>query len=182
MKRPESIKALRDSGYQPVTVKQEMRRNLVSLIEKGENLFPGIVGYEKTVLPQIENAMLSGHDFILLGLRGQAKTRILRQLVRFLDEWVPAIEGCEVNDDPLNPICPACKRRVAAEGDQVPVRWIHRDDRYRPDPVRCGNVCFEVLDQSRHGSLGKSIHARSIAGDGLQRHSMQGALPTLRTR
>src|SRR5438552_2401818 len=131
MKRPESIKALRDSGYQPVTVKQEMRPNLVSLIEKGENLFPGIVGYEKTVLPQIENAMLSGHDFILLGLRGQAKTRILRQLIRFLDEWVPAIEGCEVNDDPLNPICPGCKRRAAESGGELPVRWIAREERYR---------------------------------------------------
>jgi len=131
MKKPETIKALKVSGYAPQTVKQEMRRNLVCMIERGENLFPGIVGYEKTVLPQIENAMLSGHDFILLGLRGQAKTRILRQLVRFLDEWTPAIEGCELNDDPLNPICPACKRRVSLEGDQVPVRWIHRDERYR---------------------------------------------------
>ena len=74
---------------------------------------------------------MSGHDFILLGLRGQAKTRILRALIRFLDEWIPAIDGCELNDEPLNPICPACKRRVAIEGDAVPVRWIHRDDRYR---------------------------------------------------
>src|SRR6267378_4383798 len=131
MKRPESIKALKVSGYRPQTVKQEMRRILVGMIERGENLFPGIVGYEKTVLPQIENALMSGHDFILLGLRGQAKTRILRQLVRFLDEWAPAIEGCELNDDPLNPVCPACKRRVATEGDGVPIRWIHRDERYR---------------------------------------------------
>ncbi len=131
MKKPEAIKALRVSGYTPQTVKQEMRRNLVSMIERGETLFPGIVGYEKTVLPQIENAIMSGHDFILLGLRGQAKTRILRQLTRFLDEWSPAIEGCELNDDPLNPICPSCKRRIALEGDNVPVRWIHRDERYR---------------------------------------------------
>jgi magnesium chelatase subunit I len=131
MKRPESIKALKVSGYRPQTVKQEMRRNLVGMIERGEVLFPGIVGYEKTVLPQIENALMSGHDFILLGLRGQAKTRILRQLVRFLDEWIPAIEGCELNDDPLNPVCAVCKNRVAAEGDEVPIRWIHRDERYR---------------------------------------------------
>src|SRR3989441_12923005 len=131
MKKPETIKTLKVSGYTPHTVKQEMRRNLVCMIERGENLFPGIVGYEKTVLPQIENAMLSGHDFILLGLRGQAKTRILRQLVHFLDEWAPAIEGCELNDDPLNPICPSCKRRVLAEGDAGPIRWIHRDERDR---------------------------------------------------
>ncbi|MBI4364644.1 MAG: AAA family ATPase [Candidatus Latescibacteria bacterium] len=131
MKRPQSIKELRVSGYQPRTVKQEMRKNLVLMIERGEVLFPGIIGYEKTVLPQIENAIMSGHDFILLGLRGQAKTRILRALVRFLDEWIPAIDGCELNDDPLNPICPACRRRVSIEGDEVPVRWIHCDDRYR---------------------------------------------------
>src|SRR6266446_7155320 len=131
MKKPETIKGLRVTDYRPQTVKQEMRRNLVSMIERGENLFPGIVGYEKTVLPQIENAIMSGHDFILLGLRGQAKTRILRQLTRFLDEWSPAFEGCELNDDPLNPICPSCKRRVLAEGDAVPIRWIHRDERYR---------------------------------------------------
>src|SRR5437868_5300920 len=100
MKRPETIKALQLTGYRPQTVKQEMRRNLVGMIERGETLFPGIVGYEKTVLPQIENAIFSGHDFILLGLRGQAKTRLLRQLTRFLDEYIPAIEGCEINDDP----------------------------------------------------------------------------------
>src|SRR5258705_12916637 len=131
MKKPETLKALKATDYRSQTVKQEMRRNLVGRIEGGENLFPGIVGYEKTVLPQIENAILSGHDFILLGLRGQAKTRILRQLTRFLDEWMPAIEGCELNDDPLNPICSSCKRRVAAEGDALPIRWIHRDERYR---------------------------------------------------
>jgi len=131
MKRPETIKELKVTAYKPRTVKQEMRRNLVGFIDRKETLFPGIVGYEKTVLPQIENAVLSGHDFILLGLRGQAKTRILRALVRFLDEWMPAIEGCEVNDDPLNPICPACVRRVSMEGDEVPIRWIHRDERYR---------------------------------------------------
>src|SRR5258705_3370649 len=131
MKRPETIKGLKVTDYRPQTVKQEMRRNLVGMIERGENLFPGIVGYEKTVLPQIENAIMSGHDFILLGLRGQAKTRILRQLTRFLDEWSPAIEGCELTDDPLNPICSSCRRRVLAEGDALPIRWIHRDERYR---------------------------------------------------
>ena len=131
MKRPQTIKELRLSGYAHKTVKQEMRKNLVALIEAGEELFPGIVGYEKTVLPQIENAILSGHDFILLGLRGQAKTRILRALVRFLDEWIPAIDGCEINDDPLQPSCHVCKQRVSLEGDATPVRWIARESRYR---------------------------------------------------
>ncbi|HEX7078321.1 MAG TPA: AAA family ATPase [Candidatus Eisenbacteria bacterium] len=108
-----------------------MRRNLIVAMERGENRFPGIVGYDRTVLPQIENAVLSGHDFILLGLRGQAKTRLLRSLSRFLDEWQPAVDGCELNDDPLAPICPVCRRRAAEEGDALPVRWIHRDERYR---------------------------------------------------
>jgi magnesium chelatase subunit I len=137
MSRPQTIKELRDSGYKPRTVKQEMRQNLIAAMEKGtgtpdtESRFPGIVGYDRTVIPQIENAILSGHDFILLGLRGQAKTRLLRSMSRFLDEWVPAIEGCELNDDPLNPICHTCKRRIAEQGDKVAVRWIHRDERYR---------------------------------------------------
>jgi magnesium chelatase subunit I len=137
MSRPQTIKELRDSGYKPRTVKQEMRQNLIAAMEKGpgtpdtESRFPGIVGYDRTVIPQIENAILSGHDFILLGLRGQAKTRLLRSLGRFLDEWIPAIDGCELNDDPLNPICHSCKRRLAEQGDKVAVRWIHRDERYR---------------------------------------------------
>jgi len=131
MTRPQTLKQLRDSGHTPRTVKQEMRTNLIAAIESGENRFPGIVGYDKTALPQIENAILSGHDFILLGLRGQAKTRILRSLSRFLDEWIPAVDGCEINDDPMNPLCPVCQRRVEVEGDNLPVRWIHRSERYR---------------------------------------------------
>jgi len=131
MKRPQTVKELKDSGYKARTVKREMRENLIRALEKGETLFPGIVGYEKTVIPQIENAILSGHDFILLGLRGQAKTRILRALPRFLDEWSPAIDGCEVNDDPLQPICHACLARIQMHADEIPIRWVHRDDRYR---------------------------------------------------
>ena len=131
MKRPQTIDELKDTGYSPGTVKQEMRRNLIRAIERGEDRFPGIVGYEKTALPQIENAILSGHDFILLGLRGQAKTRLLRSLYRFLDEWIPAIDGCEINDDPLRPLCHACRRRVELEGGRVAIRWIPREERYR---------------------------------------------------
>jgi len=131
MERPQTIQQLRLTGYQPRTVKEEMRANLMAAMERKETLFPGIVGYDRTVIPQIENAILSGHDFILLGLRGQAKTRLLRALSRFLDEWVPAIEGCDLNDDPLKPVCAACKRRVEESGDEVPLRWIHRSERYR---------------------------------------------------
>ncbi len=119
MKRAQTVKQLRDSGYAPRTVKQEMRANMIRAIEGDEPRFPGIVGYDKTALPQIENAILSGHDFILLGLRGQAKTRILRSLYRFLDEWIPAIDGCEIHDDPLRPDLPglpAAHRRAGRRG------------------------------------------------------------------
>ena len=131
MNRPQTVKQLRDSGYTHRTVKQEMRANLIAAIERGDTRFPGIVGYDKTALPQIENAIMSGHDFILLGLRGQAKTRILRALPRFLDEWMPAVDGCEIQDDPLHPVCPACQRRAAESGGELPVRWIPREERYR---------------------------------------------------
>ena len=113
-----------------VSVKKEMRRNLLRAIERNESLFPGVHGYEDTVIPQIANALLSGHNFILLGLRGQAKSRILRGLVQFLDPGIPVIEGCEINDNPLQPICRACRERTAAEGDNTPIRWLPRDQRF----------------------------------------------------
>jgi magnesium chelatase subunit I len=111
-------------------VKNEIRRNLLRAIEKGETLFPGVHGYEDTVIPQIVNALLSRHNFILLGLRGQAKSRILRGLVSLLDAEIPVIAGCEINDDPLKPICRACRERVAAEGDNTPIAWMPRDNRF----------------------------------------------------
>jgi magnesium chelatase subunit I len=103
---PTTIRELRESGYEVRPIREEMRRNLICRIESGEELFPGIVGYEETVLPQIENAILSGQDMILLGERGQAKTRLARALISLLDEQIPAIEGCEINDDPYEPIVP----------------------------------------------------------------------------
>ena len=112
------------------TVKQEMRRNLVGRLRAGETLLPGIVGYEETVLPQLANAIISGHDVILLGERGQAKSRIMRSLVSLLDEHVPAIAGCEINDHPFAPICRRCLDLVEREGDAVPIAWIERDRRY----------------------------------------------------
>ena len=118
---PRTVGELRRSGYQVLGVKEEMRKNLVAKIRRREELFPGIVGYDQTVIPQVENAILSGQDVILLGERGQAKTRIARSLVGLLDDEVPAIAGCEINDDPFQPICRACKDRVAAEGDEVPI-------------------------------------------------------------
>jgi magnesium chelatase subunit I len=112
------------------SVKHEMRRNLLRAIERNEPLFPGVHGYEDTVVPQLINALLSRHNFILLGLRGQAKSRILRGLVQFLDPEIPVIAGCEINDNPLRPICRSCKERIAAEGDNTPMAWLPRDQRY----------------------------------------------------
>jgi magnesium chelatase subunit I len=113
-----------------ISVKNELRRNLLCAIEKDEPLFPGVHGYEDTVIPQIVNALLSRHNFILLGLRGQAKSRILRGLAQLLDSEIPVVAGCEINDSPLQPICRACREKIAAEGDQTPIAWMPRDQRY----------------------------------------------------
>jgi magnesium chelatase subunit I len=112
------------------SVHEEVRDNLIGKLRSGEALFPGIVGYDETVIPQLVNALLSQHNFILLGLRGQAKTRLLRALVSLLDEALPVMAGCEINDDPLAPICGACRARIAAEGDATPIAWLPRDRRY----------------------------------------------------
>ncbi|MEX2467409.1 MAG: magnesium chelatase [Gemmatimonadota bacterium] len=128
--RPTTLGALKASGYASRTVKDEMRQNLVQKLRDGEELFPGIQGYEDTVVPQIVNAVLARHDFILLGLRGQAKSRILRQLVSLLDERIPILAGSEVNDDPLAPISKFGKLLVAEHGDDTPIEWVDRDHRY----------------------------------------------------
>ncbi|HEV8395425.1 MAG TPA: hypothetical protein VGQ37_14195 [Vicinamibacterales bacterium] len=112
------------------SVHEEVRDNLIEKLRAGGTLFPGIVGYDDTVLPQLVNALLSRHHFILLGLRGQAKTRLLRALVTLLDETIPVMPGCEINDDPLEPICSACRAQVAEAGDRTPVTWLERDARY----------------------------------------------------
>src|SRR5437870_3784197 len=121
---------LRRSSRRSRPVKQEIRDNLVRKLQSGERLFPGIIGYDDTVVPQLVNAILSRHNFILLGLRGQAKSRILRALVDLLDERIPVVPGCEIHDDPLNPICGACRARVAQEGDRLPIGWLARDARF----------------------------------------------------
>jgi magnesium chelatase subunit I len=112
------------------SVHQEVRENLIEKLRRNEPLFPGIVGYDDTVIPQVVNALLSQHNFILLGLRGQAKTRLLRALVTLLDESIPVMTGCEINDDPLAPICSACRARIAEQGDGTPISWLARDARY----------------------------------------------------
>src|SRR5262245_33685618 len=130
MTRPRTIAELRQSGYQPRSVKQELRDNLIARLRRGDSLFAGIIGYEETVVPQIENAILSGQDIVFLGERGQAKTRMARLLVTLLDEAVPALAGCEINDEPFAPICQACRVRVAEQGDAAEVMWVPRDRRY----------------------------------------------------
>ena len=128
--RPRTIGDLRESGYETLPVKAEIRKNLIRRIRKGETLFPGIVGFDDSVIPQLENAILAGQDIILLGERGQAKSRLIRNMVDLLDDAVPAIDGCELNCDPFVPICAECKAAVAEHGDDLPLRWMTRDERY----------------------------------------------------
>jgi magnesium chelatase subunit I len=128
--KPATIGQLRESGYRALSVKDEMRQNLIRMMRAGDELFPGVIGYEDSVIPQIENAILSGQDIVLLGERGQAKTRIARSLVNLLDAETPIVAGCEINDDPFNPMCRTCRTRIAEEGDETPVHWIPREQRY----------------------------------------------------
>jgi magnesium chelatase subunit I len=154
---------LRAAGYRVRSVKDEMRANLLAKIARGENTFPGIHGYERTVVPAIHNAILSKHDIILLGLRGQAKTRILRSLTALLDERIPVIEGCEINDSPFAPTCKRCRRLAVERGDELPVAWMTRDERYREklatpdvtvadligdiDPIKAANQRLTYADE-----------------------------------
>src|SRR6266542_6499652 len=130
MSRPATISELRASGYPDRTVKEELRANLLARLSLGEQLFPSVVGFDASVLPALERGILAGHDLILLGERGQAKTRLIRNVVGLLDEEAPAIAGCEVNDHPYRPICARCRALVASEGDAVPLSWIGREQRY----------------------------------------------------
>lgn len=128
--RPLTLGQLRESGYRPEPVKLEMRRNLIARLRSGETLFPGIVGYDDTVVPALTNAVLGRHNFILLGLRGQAKSRILRQLVELLDPEIPVLAGSEVNDDPFAPISKQGRELVREAGDSAPIVWLEREARY----------------------------------------------------
>ncbi|RSK44542.1 sigma 54-interacting transcriptional regulator [Hymenobacter perfusus] len=125
-----TLGALKKSGYQPRSVKQELRDNLIKKLQSKEDVFPGIFGYEETVIPELQRAILAGHHINLLGLRGQAKTRIARLLIGLLDEWVPVVAGSELNDDPLQPLSVFAKNLIAEHGDNTPVTWMGRQDRY----------------------------------------------------
>lgn len=131
MGRPTTLGELRASGYEVVPVKEEMRRNLVRMLRSGEPVFPGVIGFDETVIPQIVNAVLARHDFLLLGLRGQAKTRLVRSLVNLLDEFIPVVAGSPVNDDPFAPLSKQARRMREEMGDDLPVEWLPRDRRYQ---------------------------------------------------
>jgi len=130
MHQPRTLGELKKSNYKTHGVKDEMRANLIRKLAASECVFPGIIGFEDTVTPQIANAILSRHNFILLGLRGQAKSRILRSLINLLDQEIPTIAGCEINDDPLQPICRACTEMVRERGDATPIAYLSREHRY----------------------------------------------------
>jgi magnesium chelatase subunit I len=127
---PRTLGDLRASGWRSEAVHQELRRNAAARIAQGRPLVEGVLGFEQTVLPQLENAVLAGHDIILLGERGQAKTRIVRSLVDLLDEWLPVVAGSELRDDPLRPVSLQARERVAEEGDRTPIEWVHRSLRF----------------------------------------------------
>ncbi len=128
--KPTTIGELRATGHACEPVKHELRRNLLARLRAGDELFPGIVGFDETVIPQICNAIISGHNLILLGERGQAKSRIMRSLTNLLDEEVPVVAGCEINDHPYGPICRRCRDLVAEKGERTPVDWLRRERRY----------------------------------------------------
>ncbi len=125
-----TVGELRASGHEFTSVKSEMRRNLIARLRTGEDPFPGILGFDQTVRPHLERALIAGHDVILLGERGQGKTRLIRTLTGLLDEWSPVVTGCEINDHPFAPVCVRCVRLAAEMGDELPVTWRHRDLRY----------------------------------------------------
>lgn len=174
--QPKTLGELRARGYQPQSVKAEMRKNLLERLRTGEALFPGIVGYEETVIPQIENALLSQHDMLFLGLRGQGKTRMLRMLVNFLDPVIPVISGSEVNDDPLAPISKYGRDMLDRYGDDCPIGWLPREKRYHeklatPD-VTIADLIGEI-DLIKHAE-GKHLASEDVMHFGLIPRSHRG--------
>lgn len=173
---PRTLRDLKASGYRSRSVKSEIRRNLIEKLRRQEPLFPGIIGYDETVVPQIQNALLSRHDLLLLGLRGQGKTRLLRMLVQLLDPHLPVIAGSEVNDDPLCPISRFGRDMLAKHGDDCPIAWIDRDRRYHeklatPD-VSIADLVGEI-DLIKHAE-GKHLASEEVLHFGLIPRSHRG--------
>lgn len=154
---------LKASGYQSKSIKEELRQNLMAKLSKNEKSFEGIIGYDATVLPQLERAILSKHNINLLGLRGQAKTRLARGMVRLLDEWIPVVEGSEINDDPLSPLSHYAQTLIKEKGDDTPINWLHREERFYEklatpdvtvadligdvDPIKAANLKLSYADE-----------------------------------
>lgn len=163
IKKIKTLGELKDSGYQPRSIKEEIRQNLIAKLKKGDTTFSGIVGYEDTVIPDVERALLSKHNILFLGLRGQAKTRMARQMVELLDEYIPCVAGSDINDDPINPVSRFAEEEIATHGDETPIHWIHRSERYGEklatpdvsvadligdiDPIKAANLKLSFADE-----------------------------------
>ncbi|PZR22036.1 MAG: magnesium chelatase [Citrobacter freundii] len=162
MQKAKTLGELKKSGYKTKSIKEEIRQNLIGNLQKNETSFPGIVGYEDTVIPDVERALLSKHNILFLGLRGQAKTRMARQMINLLDEYIPVIPGSDINDDPLNPITQYARDLIAEKGDATPIEWLHRTQRYGEklatpdvsvadligdvDPIKAANLKLSFAD------------------------------------
>ena len=158
-----SLGALKKSNYKPQNIQDELAKNLRQCLRDGVTTFEGLIGYENTVIPDVERALLSGHNINLLGLRGQAKTRLARQMTQLLDEWVPVVAGSEINDDPLDPISREARELIAQHGDETPIEWLHRDERFFEklatpdvtvadligdvDPIKAANLKLSYADE-----------------------------------
>ena len=163
MKEIKTLGELKKSKYTSRSVKDELRANLIVKLRSGEKVFPGVLGYDTTVIPSIQNAILAKHNISLLGLRGQAKTSIARAMTGLLDEYIPVVSGAELNDDPLNPISKYAKDLIVEMGDKTPIEWMHRDDRYTEklatpdvtvadligdlDPIKAANLKLNYSDE-----------------------------------
>lgn len=174
--RPATLRELRASGYRSVSVKEELRRNLIRKLRARETLFPGILGYEETVVPQIVNGILSQHDLLFLGLRGQGKTRMLRMLTHFLDDSIPIVAGSEIHDDPLAPLSKYARDLIAEKGEETPIAWIGREERYleklaTPD-VTIADLIGEI-DLIKHAE-GRHLSSEDVMHFGLIPRSHRG--------
>ena len=163
MKKILTLGELKKSGYKPRSIKEELRQNLIVKLKEKENTFPGIVGYEESVIPDVERALLSKHNILFLGLRGQAKTRMARQMIELLDEYIPIVSGSEINDDPLSPVSKYAKDIIGSKGDDTPIEWLHRSQRYGEklatpdvsvadligdiDPIKAANLKLSFADE-----------------------------------
>ncbi|MBD0367099.1 MAG: magnesium chelatase, partial [Flavisolibacter sp.] len=163
IKHINTIQELKEAGYKPKSIKEEIRQNLIRKLQAKEDTFRGIIGYEETVIPDVERALLSKHNILFLGLRGQAKTRMARQMTELLDEYIPVVAGSDINDDPLRPISKYAKDLVRERGDDTPIEWLHHSERYGEklatpdvsvadligdiDPIKAANLRLSFADE-----------------------------------